>query len=213
MIGVCTMEENKSTPRYEKIALDIANAIYKGQYEEGDKLYGRSTLAGTYNVSPETIRRAIKILEDVGVVESSKGSGITIISKEKAYKYISRFKNIESVTSYRIKLEELFDKKREIEDEILQIVDRIIERSSILSNITALTPFELEITDRCHFIGKSIGEFNFWQNTGATIVGIRRNNETILSPGPYATLENGDILLIIGEDGVVESVKRFLEED
>jgi K+/H+ antiporter YhaU regulatory subunit KhtT len=117
------------------------------------------------------------------------------------------------VASYRIKLEELFDKKREIEDEILEIVDRIIERSSVLSNITALTPFELEITDRCHFIGKSIGELNFWQNTGATIVGIRRENETILSPGPYATLKNGDIILIIGEDGVMESVKRFLEED
>ncbi|MBC7087660.1 MAG: GntR family transcriptional regulator [Tissierellales bacterium] len=207
------MEENRSTPRYEKIALDIANAIYKGQYEEGDKLYGRSTLAGTYNVSPETIRRAIKILEDVGVVESSKGSGITIISKEKAFKYINRFKNIESVTSYRIKLQELFDKKNEIEEEILQIVDRIIERSSVLSNITALTPFELEITDKCNFIGKTIGEINFWQNTGATIVGIRRRNETLLSPGPYATIERGDILLIIGEDGIVESVKRFLEGD
>ncbi|NMR95867.1 GntR family transcriptional regulator, partial [Vibrio parahaemolyticus] len=108
-------------------------------------------------------------LEDVGVVESSKGSGITIISKEKAFKYINRFKNIESVTSYRIKLQELFDKKNEIEEEILQIVDRIIERSSVLSNITALTPFELEITDKCNFIGKTIGEINFWQNTGATI--------------------------------------------
>ena len=62
------MDEASSSPRYEKIALDIANAIYKGQYEEGEKIYGRSTLAGTYNVSPETIRRAIKILEDVGVV-------------------------------------------------------------------------------------------------------------------------------------------------
>ena len=45
------MEEKYSSPRYEKIALDIANAIYKGAYEEGEKLYGRSTLAGTYNVS------------------------------------------------------------------------------------------------------------------------------------------------------------------
>jgi hypothetical protein len=26
-------------------------------------------------------------------------------------------------------------------------------------------------------------------------------------------LKNGDIILIIGEDGVMESVKRFLEED
>jgi K+/H+ antiporter YhaU regulatory subunit KhtT len=207
------MDDNHSSPRYEKIALDIANAIYKGQYEEGEKLYGRSTLAGTYNVSPETIRRAIKILEDVGVVESSKGSGITILSKDKAYKYINRFKNIESVTSYKVKIMELAEKKNQIENQILEIIDKIIERSSILSHTTALTPFELEITDRCRMTGKSIGEINFWQNTGATIVGIRRGDHTILSPGPYAVIEKGDILLIIGEEEVFEAVKVFIDED
>lgn len=31
------MDESGSSPRYEKIALDIANSIYKGQYEEGEK--------------------------------------------------------------------------------------------------------------------------------------------------------------------------------
>ncbi|MDX9917910.1 MAG: TrkA C-terminal domain-containing protein [Gudongella sp.] len=207
------MEEKYSSPRYEKIALDIANAIYKGAYEEGEKLYGRSTLAGTYNVSPETIRRAVKILEDVGVVESSKGSGITVLSKEKAFKYINRFKNIESVASFRMKLTDLIEKRQKLESEILTIIDRIIERSSTLSYTTAITPFELEITDNCRLTGKSIGEVNFWQNTGATIVGIRRANETILSPGPYATMEEGDVLLIIGEDEVVEAVKIFLEEE
>ncbi len=207
------MDDNHSSPRYEKIALDIANAIYKGQYTEGEKLYGRSTLAGTYNVSPETIRRAVKILEDVGVVESSKGSGITILSKEKAYKYINRFKNIESLASFKIKLMEQIEKKHQLEKEILTTIDRIVERSSILSNTTALTPFEVEITENCKVIGKSIGKLSFWQNTGATIVGIRRADETILSPGPYATIEVGDILLIIGEDEVFDAVNNFLDEE
>ena len=207
------MDESNASPRYEKIALDIANAIYKGQYEEGEKIYGRSTLAGTYNVSPETIRRAIKILEDVGVVESSKGSGIVIISKDKAFKYINRFKNIESVASFKMKLMEQIEAKQKVENAILDTIDRIIERSSILSNTTALTPFELEITNHCKILGKSIGELNFWQNTGATIVGIRRNNETLLSPGPYATLELGDVILIIGEDEVYQAVKTFVDEE
>lgn len=207
------MDESGSSPRYEKIALDIANSIYKGQYEEGEKIYGRSTLAGTYNVSPETIRRAIKILEDVGVVESSKGSGIVIISKDKAFKYINRFKNIESLASFKMKLMDQIEAKQKIESEILDTIDKIIERSSILSNITALTPFELEITSHCKILGKSIGELNFWQNTGATIVGIRRDNKTLISPGPYATLELGDVILIIGEDKVYQAVKTFVDED
>ena len=76
-----------------------------------------------------------------------------------------------------------------------------------------MTPFELEITEKCKITGKSIGEINFWQNTGATIVGIRRGDSTILSPGPYATIEKGDILLIIGEDDTFRSVRDFINEN
>ena len=41
-------------PIYQKIALDLANKIYTGNIAEGSTLYGRSVLAGKYNVSPET---------------------------------------------------------------------------------------------------------------------------------------------------------------
>jgi K+/H+ antiporter YhaU regulatory subunit KhtT len=201
------------TPRYQKIALDIANAIYKGQYIEGERLYGRSTLAGTYNVSPETIRRAIKLLEDVGVVESSKGSGITILSKDKAFKYINKFKNIESVASFKAILTSQIMKKRELEDEIVGTIEKIIERTSRFSNTRSITPLEIEVAGNCRLIGKSVGEVSFWQHTGATIVGIKRGDDTILSPGPYATFNSGDILLVIGEDTVYDAVKLFLEEE
>ena len=45
--------------RYESVALAIAEQIVKGTYLPGSRLHGRSTLAGLYRVSPETIRRAI----------------------------------------------------------------------------------------------------------------------------------------------------------
>ena len=207
------MFENSVTPRYQKIALDIANAIYKGQYIEGERLYGRSTLAGTYNVSPETIRRAIKLLEDVGVVESSKGSGITILSKDKAFKYINKFKNIESVASFKAILTSQIAKKRELEEEIVGTIEKIIERTSRLSNTRSITPLEIEVGGNCRLIGKTVGEVSFWQHTGATIVGIKRGDDTILSAGPYATFKSGDILLVIGEESVYDAVKIFLEEE
>ena len=56
------MQDNYTMPIYQKIALDLANKIYTGSIVEGSTLYGRSVLAGKYNVSPETIRRAIKLL-------------------------------------------------------------------------------------------------------------------------------------------------------
>ena len=67
------MDSNYTMPIYQKIALDIANKIYTGEVEENSILYGRSVLAGKYNVSPETVRRSVKILEDIGVVKSIKG--------------------------------------------------------------------------------------------------------------------------------------------
>ena len=207
------MYENNVTSKYQEIALDIANSIYKENFKEGDKLHGRSTLAGIYNVSPETIRRAIKLLEDVDVVKSYKGSGITILSKDKAFKYINRFKNIESVASYKVTLASLIQQKSELENEIVSTIDKIVDYTSKFSNTTSITPYEIEVTENCSFIGKSIGGVSFWQHTGGTIVGIKRGNETILSPGPYATFKLGDILLVIGEETVYNAVKMFIEEN
>ncbi len=207
------MFDNSVTSRYQEIALDIANSIYKEDYKEGDKLHGRSTLAGKYNVSPETIRRAIKLLEDVDVVKSHKGSGINVLSRDKAFKYINKFKNIESVASHKVTLANQIQEKMDLENNILATIDKIIDYTSRFSNTTSITPLEIEVTEKCSFIGKSIGGVSFWQHTGGTIIGLKRDNETILSPGPYATFELGDVLLVIGEEKVYNAVKMFLEED
>lgn len=206
------MSGNNIAPMYQKISLDIANSIYKGQYVEGEKLHGRSTLAGIYKVSPETIRRAVKLLEDVGVVESVRGSGIVVISRDKAFKYINKFKDIESISSYKAILDSLFMDKRDLDNQIVKTIDKIVERTSRLSNTTSITPFEIEITKSSKLIGKSIGEVRFWQYTGATIIGIKRDGDTILSPGPYANFQIGDIILVIGEEVVYDAVRMFLEE-
>lgn len=206
------MEKKSTTPRYQKIALDIANGIYKGEFKEGEKIYGRSILAGKYNVSPETIRRAIKLLEDVDVVLSEQGSGITIKSKENAFKYINRFKNIETLASYKAILSGKVAQKQGLEEEILEIINKIIDNSSRLKNTTSITPYEIKVPDDSSLLGKSIGGVSFWQHTGATIVGIKRDNSIILSPGPYATFRKEDVLLVIGEDQVYESVNLYLDE-
>lgn len=211
--GVSVIFEKASLPRYQKIALDIATAIYKGHMTEGQRLHGRSTLAGKYNVSPETIRRAIKLLEDVGVVESSRGSGITIISKENAFVYINKFQNIESIATHRKKILSLIAQKRKIDEEIMISIDRIIDYSDRLKNITPITPLEIEIPLDSIIIGKSIESLKFWQHTGATIVGIKRGEDTILSPGPYATFDKGDVLVVIGDEEVYDAVRLFLNQN
>lgn len=206
------MDNNCSIPIYQKIALDIASRINSGEINEGSKIHGRSTLAGEYNVSPETIRRAIKLLEDVSVVQSAKGSGITVISKKNAFQFINKFNNIESIASFKAHLNSLMIEKKSLEEDILSTVNKIIDYSGRLKNIDPITPLEIEIPLECKLLGKTISEVKFWQNTGATIVGIKRKGTLILSPGPYAIFENGDVLLVVGDESIFNSIKIFLSE-
>jgi K+/H+ antiporter YhaU regulatory subunit KhtT len=59
-------------------------------------------------------------------------------------------------------------------------------------------------------IGKTISQMKFWQNTGGTIIAIRRDNSIVLSPGPYAELKNGDVIVVVGDEGTLNRVNNFL---
>ncbi|HHD2751996.1 TPA: TrkA C-terminal domain-containing protein [Clostridium perfringens] len=206
------MESKVNEPIYKQIALDIAGRIYNDDIKIGEKIHGRSTLASNYNVSPETVRKAVKLLEDMKVVSSSKGSGVTIISKDNAYNFINRFHSIESVTSLKHDIESLMEEKKVIEKNIGEMIDRIVDYSNRLRYTNPLTPIEIELPKECDLIGKSVSESKFWQNTKATIVAIRRKGELIISPGPYLVFEKGDNLLVVGEEDILKKIEIFLKK-
>jgi K+/H+ antiporter YhaU regulatory subunit KhtT len=198
-------------PRYQKIALDIANRIAKGEFKEGSKIFGRSSLAGEYNVSPETIRRAIILLEDMQVVEASVGSGIVIISQRNAHIYVDRFKSKETISTLKDEIQTLLKQKEEIDKEITDRIDKIIDYAGRLKHTNPLNPIEIPVEKGSHLIGKTINESKFWQNTGATIIGIRRNKQIILSPGPYLAFEDGDQILAIGNPEIITRALEFMK--
>lgn len=206
------MAERIETPIYAKIALDMAGRIYHGEFAEGAKINGRSTLAGEYNVSPETIRRAMNLLEDMKVVSVSHGKGINVISKKNAYIFMDRFQNKENIISLRSSVKNLMEQKQEIEEKILEMLDSVIDYSGRLKNSNIFSPIEIEIFPGCHLTGKTISETKFWQNTGATIIGIRRDGYLILSPGPYAAFVENDVVLVIGDMDVMERIKKLMSE-
>lgn len=199
-------------PTYEKIAIDLANRINDGHYKVGEKIHGRSTLASEYKVSPETVRRAIKILEDVEIVQSTKGSGIIISSRENAFKYINRFSSIASVKDLEKQMNSLMGEREKLDDQISETLNKIMDYAVKLRHTNPLAPIEVEVLPECKHIGKTISELNFWQNTGGTVIGIKKNGEMVISPGPYALILEGDILLVIGDDQIYERVVHFLTE-
>jgi K+/H+ antiporter YhaU regulatory subunit KhtT len=203
---------NDSTlkPIYQKIAIDITNRIISGDLPIGEKLYGRSSLAGQYNVSPETIRRAITLLSDMDIVKVTKGSGIVVISVDNCLKFIDKFKDIDSMSSLKKDIIDLMEKKKELDKNIENSIDELIDYSSRFKNSNPFIPFEFEIHSQMPIIGKTISETRFWQNTGATIIGIRRNEELELSPGPHTMFQDKDIIVAICDQNSYYKIKSFL---
>jgi GntR family transcriptional regulator len=62
-------------PAYSFIANDISDRIASGVYRSGDQLPTEAQLRTEFGVSPMTVRRAIGILLDRGVVTTTQGKG------------------------------------------------------------------------------------------------------------------------------------------
>ena len=198
------------TARYQQIALDIAQRIVNKEFGVGEKLHGRSLLASMYNVSPETIRKSVALLQNMDVLQVSQGSGIIINSIDKAYNFIQRFKYQDSVSSLKNNLEKLIQEKKKIDKKLEMTLNKIIEYSDRLKHLSPYNPIEVEVEEHSKYIGSTISELKFWQNTGGTVVAIRKKGELIISPGPYALLEKGDVIVVVGGDNILKDVEKFI---
>ena len=91
--------------QYLQIALDLATRIAQGELTEGSRIYGRSVLASEYGVSPETIRKALRLLADMKVVDVKPQSGAVVLSADSARRYIENFSEDADIHSLRLPAE------------------------------------------------------------------------------------------------------------
>lgn len=108
--------------RYITIAMDLAERVAHGDYIEGQKISGRSTLAGLYNVSPETIRRALSLLQESGVVRVVPGAGVFVNSVDATREYLAEFSQYKVI--------------KEMQERLVQLV---LERKNLNAHIEHLT--------------------------------------------------------------------------
>lgn len=118
------MGRNSSqTPLYEQVVKIIEGQIMSGVYKKGDLLPSEKELIESLEVSRITVRKALSILADMGIIETSKGRGSTVIfnmedtdSHKKFAEKIEEYKEsfIES-TQVRLLLEPEIAKKVALE--------------------------------------------------------------------------------------------------
>jgi K+/H+ antiporter YhaU regulatory subunit KhtT len=183
--------------RYEQIALDLALRIIREEYQIGERISGRSTLAGRYKVSPETIRRAVALLEDAGVVETIAGTGIVIKSKQAAEDYFQAFQGEKAMANLQEKLTQLMEARRRLDHEVEQTVQQMVSYLwGMINNLQYLE--KIEIPADSWMVGKDLTETNLRTRTGATVVSIERDGEEIFSPSSKMEFKAGDRLSVVG---------------
>ncbi|MFD3261080.1 TrkA C-terminal domain-containing protein [Paenibacillus lentus] len=197
---------------YKSIALDIAQRIVSGELAVESKISGRSLLAAQYHVSPETIRKAIGLLKDEGIVSVSQGKGIVVISDQKAQDYLANSNYLKSAYSLKRDLELLMAEKKEVDRRFEVLLNKITKASDRLQNLTPYNPMEIQINEESHAVGKTIGNLQFWQNTGATVIALRRGTRVSISPGPHVILRENDSLVFVGDPKIYEKTDRFVNQ-
>lgn len=203
--------KNIGPPVYSQIALDIAVRIARGELKENTKISGRSKMASEYNVSPETIRRSFQLLQDMKIIEVLQSSGAIIKSRDNALKYIERNNIGNDFRNLKQELNALLKERSNMDKRINDIVSQIIDYSERYRNIKPLYTLEFEIPENSSILKKSITETKFWQNTGATIVAIKRLDDIILSPGPYFVFEPHDIIVVTGDMGISQRIQALIK--
>lgn len=205
------MMTKKKQARYQQIALDIAARIARNDLREGERISGRSILSSEYGVSPETIRRAMSLLEEVEVVHVANNYGVIIGSKEAAIAYLDSFSSVTDVTQLKHRLNALMDKRHEIDEEIRTIISQIVDLSGRFSFSDPLKRFEFTLHSGSKLIGHTIGSSAFYQTTKMTIIALNRQGTMILSPGPDAIFEENDVLVVVGHVADVVKVEMLVQ--
>jgi K+/H+ antiporter YhaU regulatory subunit KhtT len=205
------LDRKPAQPIYARIAFDIALRIQKGEIKENSKIIGRSILSSEYGVSPETIRKALKLLSDMEIVRVQSNSGAIVISRANADEYIKRFGEFSDLKDMYTRLTKYISEQEKLNQQIKNTAKVLFETSRRMSGASPFQTYEAQVPKGSKVEGQSISDLKFWQQTNATIIAIRREENIILSPGPFMVLEEDDTIIFVGEIETVDAVISFLK--
>ena len=204
------MKTKNHPPIYLQVAYDIASKISSGALAEQERFTGRSLMSSQYGVSPETIRRAMRLLSDMGIISVKENVGSRVISKQRAIEYVEQYEMGRDLLALKSELTLLLTQRTQLDQRITDVINQITDLSGRFRSSDRLRTYEFLVTKDAAIAGKSISELEFRKRTDATIVAIRRGNEIMLSPLPETMLLENDILVVACNVTDVDRVVDFV---
>lgn len=206
------MAIKNGTPVYLQVAVDVAGRIFREELVVGQKLIGRSTLASEYNVSPETIRKAMGLLSEFSIVEVKQGKGIHVASVERVEEFIERYKIRVSVNGLKEELIDLMKQRESIDIKMNEAMKSIIDYTSRFYNRDHISVNEYCINFEYLLYKKTLGELDLKHNTGITLVGIKRDDVMIISPEDDEIVMAKDKLQYVGDSSANIRLDEYIRE-
>lgn len=204
------MKSQTKPPIYLQVAYDIAAKIVSGALVEKERFSGRSLMSSQYGVSPETIRRALRLLSDMGIISVQENVGSQVLSKQRAVEYVEHYEMRRDLMMLKGELNQLMVQRRQIDERISDIIGQITDLSDRFRSSDRLRTYEFIVSEDAEIEGKSIRHIDFRKHTGATIVAVRRGDEIMLSPAPQTVLRRQDLLVIACNVTDVDGVASFI---
>ncbi len=192
--------------RYENIAYQIASKIYQGDIPINTKLSGRTLLSSEYNVSSETIRRAIQSLVKYGVVKVKEQSGIYVISSERAKVFLDDFEVKKAKKNQKLELLQLIEDERRIHTKMDKIIKTLVQTNELFP----FDYFKVKVKQDSKVVNQSIKELEFYKQTGGLIIAYEIDHIMYQVPSPDTIIKEKMVLYIMGDLSIKKKVEQFI---
>lgn len=197
---------------YFRIAYQIASKIAYGGLKEKTKFSGRSLVGSEYSASPETVRKALSLLQDEGIINSIEKVGNFVSSREKAIAYVQNHGEQNEFAKLQKKYRQLIAERNAIEKEIEKTAALIFDWEKRYTQKPGVMISEFEIEKGSMAENKTIEELLFRNTTGATIISITDGDNIILSPSCKTALKAHMVLSTVSNlcdlDKILALVKK-----
>jgi GntR family transcriptional regulator len=88
------IDRSEGIPLHDQVAAEIRRAIAEGEAGPGDRLPLAKDLAAVLGVNKNTVLRALHVLRDEGLLDFSRGRGVTVAGTPERGAVLSRVREL-----------------------------------------------------------------------------------------------------------------------
>jgi DNA-binding GntR family transcriptional regulator len=90
----------EQAPRYRQLADRLIGEIRRGRLKVGATLPGELELVASHGVSRHTVREALRVLDDLGLIDRHQGIGTVVVERDSSVSYVQTVRSPSELMRY-----------------------------------------------------------------------------------------------------------------